>query len=243
MNPGPSAANARTAPLWPISSRRRRRGELLLYARSGYELGQCRSVTLHPLPRHPAVSSGELGVTGHGGVVKDTDLPTDSSHSLPLPDEQHSRVGQEARRAHQGSGQDQPPRGRAAAPWRAWLGWFAAFLLIGAGWALVAPLDQVPDEADHVYRAAAVVRGQVFPDNVTYDHGTGAIENVPVGLMRPAVIPGPCGRSPNAWRLLVHLGAAGRGHGGQRRGPDVPVLLRAGGLALAGDPRTVPAGT
>jgi predicted membrane protein DUF2142 len=131
-------------------------------------------------------------------VVNDTDLPTDGSHSPPPPDEQHSRVGQEARGVHPGSGQDQPPRGRAAVPWRAWLGWFAAFLLIGAGWALVAPLDQVPDEADHVYRAAAVVRGQVFPDNVTYDHGTGAIENVPVGLMRPAY-PGPCGRFPNAW--------------------------------------------
>ena len=75
---------------------------------------------------------------------------------------------------------------QTAAPWRAWLGWFAAFLLIGAGWALVAPLDQVPDEADHVYRAAAVVRGEIFPHIVTYDHGTGAITNVPVSLMRPA---------------------------------------------------------
>jgi Predicted membrane protein (DUF2142) len=84
-----------------------------------------------------------------------------------------------------------------AVPWRAWLGWFAAFLLIGAGWALVAPLDQVPDEADHVYRAAAVVRGEVLPHIVTYDHGTGAITNVPVSLMRPAY-PGPCGRFPRA---------------------------------------------
>ena len=86
---------------------------------------------------------------------------------------------------------------QTAAPWRAWLGWFAAFLLIGAGWALVAPLDQVPDEADHVYRAAAVVRGEIFPHIVTYDHGTGAITNVPVSLMRPAY-PGPCGRFPRA---------------------------------------------
>ena len=66
-----------------------------------------------------------------------------------------------------------------------------------AGWALVAPLDQVPDEADHVYRAAAVVRGEIFPHIVTYDHGTGAITNVPVSLMRPAY-PGPCGRFPRA---------------------------------------------
>jgi hypothetical protein len=130
--------------------------------------------------------------------VSDTDLPTDSSRSQRPPDEQHSRLGQETRRARRGSGQDQPPCGRAAVPWRAWLGWFAAFLLIGAGWALVAPLDQVPDEADHVYRAAAVVRGQVFPHDVTYDHGTGATENVPVGLVRPAY-PGPCGTFPTAW--------------------------------------------
>ena len=85
----------------------------------------------------------------------------------------------------------------AAGPWRAWLGWLAAFLLIGAGWALVAPLDQVPDEADHVYRAAAVVRGEIFPHLVTDDHGTGAITDVPVSLMRPAY-PGPCGRFPRA---------------------------------------------
>ena len=130
--------------------------------------------------------------------MNDTDLPTDSSHPPPRPDEQHGPFGQEARRAQRGSGRDQPPRRRAAAPWRAWLGWFAAFLLIGAGWALVAPLDQVPDEADHVWRAAAVVRGEVFPHDVTYDHGTGAIENVPVGLVRPAY-PGPCGTFPRAW--------------------------------------------
>jgi hypothetical protein len=92
----------------------------------------------------------------------------------------------------------QAPRRQEALPWRAWLGWFAAFLLIAAGWALVTPLDQVPDEADHVYRAAAVVRGEIFPRLVTYDHGTGATENVPVGLMRPAY-PGPCGRFPHAW--------------------------------------------
>ena len=129
--------------------------------------------------------------------MNDTDLPTDSSHSPPPPDEQHSPFGPEARRAQQGSGRDQPPRQRAATPWRAWVGWFAAFLLIGAGWALVTPLDQVPDEADHVYRAAAVVRGEVFPHDVSYDHGTGGITNVPVGLMRPAY-PGPCGRFPRA---------------------------------------------
>ncbi len=111
--------------------------------------------------------------------MRDTDLPTDSARSLPPPDEEHS------------------PRPRAALPWRAWLGWFAAFLLIAAGWALVTPLDQVPDEADHVYRAAAVVHGEIFPHDVTYDHGTGAIVNVRVGLMLPAY-PGPCGTFPRA---------------------------------------------
>jgi hypothetical protein len=134
--------------------------------------------------------------------VHDTDPPKDSSRSLPFRDEQHSSFGPEAGRAQPGTGRDQPPCLRAAAPWRAWAGWFAAFLLIAAGWALVTPLDQVPDEADHVYRAAAVVRGEVFPHLVTYDHGTGATTNVPVGLMRPAY-PGPCGKFPKAWCSLA----------------------------------------
>jgi hypothetical protein len=112
--------------------------------------------------------------------MHDTDLPTDDSGPLPDPG------GQQARTAQPGPGREHPAPGRAVVSWRAWVGWFAAFLLIGAGWALVTPLNQVPDEADHVWRAAAVVRGEIFPHIVDYDYGTGAITNVPTGLIRPA---------------------------------------------------------
>jgi hypothetical protein len=113
--------------------------------------------------------------------VHDTDLPTDSPGPSQGPGQQP------------GPGGEHPAPGRMAASWRAWAGWFAAFLLIGAGWALVTPLNQVPDEADHVYRAAAVVRGEVFPHIGAYMYGTGAITNVPTGLMQP-VSSGPCTR-------------------------------------------------
>jgi hypothetical protein len=112
-------------------------------------------------------------------VVHDIDLPTDSPGPSQGPGQQP------------GTGGEHPAPGRTAASGRAWLGWFAAFLLIGAGWALVTPLNQAPDELDHVYRAAAVVRGEVFPHIGPYIYGTGAITNVPTGL-RQAVISGPC---------------------------------------------------
>jgi hypothetical protein len=70
--------------------------------------------------------------------------------------------------------------------WLGWLGWFAAFLLIGAGWALVTPIGQYPDEASHVYRAVSVVRGEVFPHIGSYYDGTGAITNVPTTFVRLA---------------------------------------------------------
>lgn len=74
---------------------------------------------------------------------------------------------------------------------RTWSTWFVGFLLIGAGWALLTPVNQFPDEADHVYRAVSVVRGEVFPHNGAYTHGTGAITNVPIGFLR-LVYAGPC---------------------------------------------------
>ena len=63
-----------------------------------------------------------------------------------------------------------------------WVPWFAGFLLIAAGWALVTPINEFPDEVDHVFRAASVVRGEVFPHIGSYTHGTGSIAPVPVGL-------------------------------------------------------------
>ncbi len=74
---------------------------------------------------------------------------------------------------------------------RAWSIWFVAFVLIGAGWALVTPVDQYPDEIDHVYRAVSVARGEVFPHIGAYWGGTGAITNVPIGVWQ-SVYRGPC---------------------------------------------------
>jgi hypothetical protein len=74
---------------------------------------------------------------------------------------------------------------------RAWSIWFVVFVLIGTGWALVTPVDQYPDEIDHVYRAVSVVRGEVFPHVGAYWSGTGAITNVPIGVWRSIYL-GPC---------------------------------------------------
>ncbi len=65
-----------------------------------------------------------------------------------------------------------------------WVGWLAGFLLLSVGWALVTPVNDYPDEVDHVYRAVSVVRGEIFPHDGSYSHGTGAITNVPVTIRR-----------------------------------------------------------
>jgi Predicted membrane protein (DUF2142) len=66
----------------------------------------------------------------------------------------------------------------------AWSIWFVAFFLIAAGWALVTPVGQYPDEIDHVYVAVSVVRGEVFPHVGDYWDGTGTITNVPLSIRR-----------------------------------------------------------
>jgi hypothetical protein len=63
-----------------------------------------------------------------------------------------------------------------------WVPWFAGFLLIAVGWALVTPINEYPDEVDHVFRAASVVRGEVFPHIGSFTHGTGSIASIPVTL-------------------------------------------------------------
>lgn len=68
---------------------------------------------------------------------------------------------------------------------RMWAAWFAAFFLVAVGWALLTPLNQYPDEADQVYRAVSVVRGEIIPHIGAYKDHTGAITNIPISLMLP----------------------------------------------------------
>lgn len=64
---------------------------------------------------------------------------------------------------------------------RVWAAWFFGFFAVAAGWAMLTPIDQYPDEGDHVYRAVFVWEGAV-PKNGAYTHGTGAAARVPASL-------------------------------------------------------------
>src|SRR5689334_6580552 len=62
-----------------------------------------------------------------------------------------------------------------------WATWFVGFFAIAAGWAMLTPIDQYPDEGPHVYRAVFVWEGAT-PTNGAYTHGTGAAAPVPASL-------------------------------------------------------------
>jgi len=62
-----------------------------------------------------------------------------------------------------------------------WAAWFVGFFAIAAGWAMLTPIDQYPDEGPHVYRAVFVWEGAT-PTNGAYTHGTGAAAPVPASL-------------------------------------------------------------
>lgn len=91
----------------------------------------------------------------------------------------------------------------------AWITWFVGFLLLAAGWALVTPVNGYPDEVDHAYLAVGFVHGQVFPHIGAYNHGTGAITNVPASF-RNARSKKPCG----GIRSITHCQSAGPHHPG-----------------------------
>ncbi|GII26356.1 DUF2142 domain-containing protein [Planosporangium mesophilum] len=67
----------------------------------------------------------------------------------------------------------------------AWPAVFLALLLCGAAWAVAAPYNAPPDEAEHVARAVGVARGEVFSRATTAGMGTGAYQTVPESLIRP----------------------------------------------------------
>jgi hypothetical protein len=77
------------------------------------------------------------------------------------------------------------PAPAAAVPRSAGLafgGWFLGFFLVAVGWAILVPFNHYPDEQHHVYRAAALVRGDLTPHIGPYMLGTGGILPVPQSL-------------------------------------------------------------
>jgi hypothetical protein len=67
---------------------------------------------------------------------------------------------------------------------------FLGFFLFGAAWAFAAPFDGSPDEAEHIIRAAGVVRGQVAPPPEDAANGIGAFQKVPKSLQRACWLKG-----------------------------------------------------
>lgn len=65
---------------------------------------------------------------------------------------------------------------------RLWFVSFAAFFLLGAGWAIATPYDGSPDEVDHVVRAAGIARGQIIAGSVPGRLDLG-VQRVPAGLI------------------------------------------------------------
>jgi hypothetical protein len=64
-----------------------------------------------------------------------------------------------------------------------WLLAFAGFFLLGGAWALAAPYEGTPDEADHVYRAVGVARGEWIAEK-------GIWQTVPRSLLGPRCFAG-----------------------------------------------------
>jgi hypothetical protein len=75
-------------------------------------------------------------------------------------------------------------RGGALRAWRRWLLAFAGFFLLSAGWALATPYDGAPDEMQHVLRGSGVAYGEIAPEPVEADLGTGAFQTASPGLVR-----------------------------------------------------------
>lgn len=103
---------------------------------------------------------------------------------------------------------------------RIWVVGFIGFFLVNAAWALAAPYDGVMDEMEHVFRAAAVVRGELMPPLSSDDYGTGAVVMVPASLVRvncwagrAGARPATCASEPGGDRRLVStVSRTGRYH-------------------------------
>src|SRR2546423_4288572 len=96
-------------------------------------------------------------------------------------------------------------RGRLAAafapgiPWsplRVWLTAFVAFFALAVAWAVASPLTAVPDENQHMIKAAATVRGQLHGTPITVITHNGPVTNH---------LPTTGYRLPSAYADLVNL--------------------------------------
>jgi hypothetical protein len=74
---------------------------------------------------------------------------------------------------------------RPVSPRQVFAGYLACMLLMQAAWILTTPAFRGPDEFDHVYKAAAVARGQwTAPHGAP--HGRGGIVTIPGSIVRAA---------------------------------------------------------
>lgn len=81
------------------------------------------------------------------------------------------------------------PRGRrAGSHTRQWALWFVPLLLMCVAWTFATPMFAPPDEAAHVYRAAAIGRGQL----------SGKAVRTPLGSLNQVRVPGTYGRLSDA---------------------------------------------
>jgi len=106
--------------------------------------------------------------------------------------------------------EDRPPASRERWVPPLWLKAFAGFFLLGGAWALAAPYEGTPDEADHVYRAVGIAHGEWIAEK-------GIWQNVPQSLLSPRCFagkptqPANCSREPGGDTSLKRVTtAAGR---------------------------------
>ncbi|MBT8224868.1 MAG: DUF2142 domain-containing protein [Dactylosporangium sp.] len=131
-------------------------------------------------------------------------------------------------------------RGGATRSWA--LAFVAFFLAIGA-WSIAAPYNAIPDEQDHIIRAAGVVSGQIAPDPTDAVRGSGAFQTVPAGLIRDdgcwmfdSTVSAACAPGAGSDRTLVEVGSgAGRYHPAYYAIVGLPLRLLPGwpGVILA----------
>ncbi len=101
-----------------------------------------------------------------------------------------------------------------------WTTFFVAFFLLGAAWSVATPYEGVPDEDNHVIRAAGVWYGGFFPHPTAAVNTTGAYQPVPRGSvtglnwpMHPDATANNITRQPSADHHIIWFGsAAGRYH-------------------------------